>query len=268
MHILSKKIIILSFLVVVSLGLIAGFLLSSGSDTDDTQSAYPKVSRKALYEGIAKNLDTLSEDDQLKISMLIPGNVVKENVWSFSGTFKGESADRPFFGQIRMTCQVVETHACWKLQELVIDGTPYTLAIEDTVQTEELLPEEKENQILETTENQESGAKQEIKAEIEQTPNQEDTISKEIEQSVTKIKLPPKAPAVKSEEISIYRTVSDNVNARMGPGSDHGIAFKMPSSVSLKLLKKDGKWGEFEYKGANDQTGKIWIALSLVKKVN
>jgi len=200
------------------------------------------VTRKALYEGIAKNLEIISEDDQLGISMLIPGNKISDAVWTFSGTLQGDTADRPFYGDIQLTCPLAETPACWQLTSLVIDGNPYTLAISQSSASVDLLPEEQETLVIANAEPLETVIEETSEQTAAPTPSPEAITSK------------------------LYTTVSDNVNARMGPGSSFDVAFKMPTNVPLTLLEEQDTWGHFEYVGANNEVGQIWIALSLVKE--
>lgn len=229
-------------------------------------------SHKVLYESISHKLQELGDQEQLKPTLLIPGAQMGKNTWSFNGNLSGQTSDRPFFGTIVAVCDNLKDLDCWQLGSLTVNGVPYQFTVEnkrpmntvarvDTAKKtdSQSLPDrgvKSSNEDTTQQKQEDTAAKIEEKTEIKK-----ESPSVSIDLQTATLNKPQRI-----EKPVIWRTVTNNVNARMGPGSNYDIAFKMPQSVPLTLVKSENKWGQFEYTGANNQTGRIWIAMSLVKK--
>lgn len=65
-----------------------------------------------------------------------------------------------------------------------------------------------------------------------------------------------------SRQVRTWRTKSDRVRGYWGGPSISNRYYEIPSDVPLKLVRSDGKWGQYEYTGQNGKPGRVWIQLS------
>jgi hypothetical protein len=171
------------------------------------------------------------------------------------------------------TCGLTGGDYCWQLEELVVDGRQLELV---SSKVGKASPEN--TQFLKK--NSSELAEKETPVVGEQN---EDLVSNTVPEETSAGGSAPVAkasqdiaeedvPAVRDEEamlpvedVEIWHTTSNTVNARMGPGTDYEIAFQMPTSTPLKLMEEQNGWGRFSYSGQDGKSYSVWVAMSLVE---
>lgn len=218
---------------------IAGFaVLTWIFSPQQTNQRDQSISHKKLYDGISKNLKIITVEEDLKLTMLIPGERIKPNTWLFSGNFGEQTLNRPFYGQVTQTCNKVETHACWKIQELVIDGNPYQF------EGSELPP---------STYDAESML---FSSKKEPNPTSASSITLNLSLSTP----PQETHALNTQ----YHPIKDGVRAYAGPGERYDPVQTVNSDNLLVLNGKKANWGQFYISDQPDEL--LWINFDHVRK--
>ena len=190
---------------------------------------------------------------QTEAAFLAIGQGLDETSWSIRGTINKENRYIPVFAAIRYHCANHNEDAqCWSLEKLIIDGVHSPI---DTLKNGS-----RESSNAEDAEN--STAFQ-----IADRPRLQKTVEPPATSKV-KANISPKQrmQTETSKPLMIWRTRSDNVNARSGPGLDTKVVFKMNVTTPLTLIEQRKHWGLFEYSMANDELGHVWIHMSMVQK--
>lgn len=228
-----------------------------------------------VYAGILEALQPTLQLHEYSLTMLVPGNRMSEFEWNFRGTLAKESVTPPFYGQVNYTCGMAGGDYCWQLAELAVDGRQIELisgtvggvSADETMDTdpngsgddassnaqemdETIAPDangESSSDVLEETSS-------DIAAEAAQ-----DVVVEEVAAASEEPLSQPQ------EDVKIWHSTSSSVNARMGPGTDFDIAFKMPTSTPLKLMEQKNGWGRFSYSGQDGKVYSVWLAMSLVE---
>lgn len=206
------------------------------------------------------------EDRSVSVTMIIPGARV-EKAWAFTGSLQEGLTTKPFYGQLRERCKDYNAVSCWHLESLVVDGQTVVVldnelrGVEQTSGSGEALEGE-------TPVAQVSGDNNSTMSSPANT--EEGTQKKEPGPEVTTAQNGPtpsviKEPQKQTELVpQLWRTTSDNVNVRNGPGASYDAVFKMPSRVQLTLVREENGWGLYAYQGESGREGRVWIAKSLV----
>ncbi|WP_417796294.1 hypothetical protein [Terasakiella pusilla] len=218
----------------VALFSLAILIWYSRSQTPDTQ-----IIHKYLYEGISKNLRAVSSSDDLKITLLIPGEEVELNTWSFRGNINKQSSDQPFYGTIRKTCEKIETHACWKIQKLNIDGHVYQL--EDAN-----LPGRLKDQ--------------------ENTSLSFPQASLPTHASSITMDLPTLSQANTHTLNARYLPIQKTLEVHSGPGQRYNKIRTVQDNNVLVLTGKKRNWGQFY--NLNHPDDLFWIKFDHLRKIN
>lgn len=219
-----------------------------------------------IYAGILEALQPTLQLHEYGLTMLVPGNRMGEFEWNFRGTLSKESARPPFFGRVTYTCGTSDANYCWHLAELAVDGRQIEIitgAVGNEVVTETSIKQDNTADSAQAGE----GVKQEANSEpaLEKIAGKipsdvpDDAASEEVT-AVTS-----DTGALPVENVKIWHTTSNTVNARLGPGIDYGVAFQMPSSTPLKLIEEQDSWGRFSYLGEDGKVYSVWMAMSLVE---
>ena len=238
-----KKLIILILLVAICA--ISYIAISKRSDVIEISGP----SNSQLYRAITMQMIDLAPQIGAKVSLLVPGNKTNDSepTWNFRGALKGENSTKPFYGLINAICDDFTNEQCWSLSSLTIDGT---LAFKrKNLDTKEA---QAANKLMD------SSSSPNTALDTAETATDQPLVIEE-----TRVQ-PVTEEAVKPEEI--WHTRTNNVNGRVGPGTDFDIAFKISTPVNLSLVEQKGNWGLFKYKAINGGEGQVWISIKLVKK--
>lgn len=206
------------------------FFLNKNREPDEGVNAVPGPLAHQIYDAIRELTTTQLSDYGHAISLLVPGASIVENTWDFRGNARSAERDKPFFGSVENTCLEYGDITCWRLSSLTLDGSALPLV-----------------EVASSEDASENGDKK--------PPEQLTSLQPEIQKQVADIKPEPQ----------IWRTRTNNVNGRTGPGTNFGIAFKIPSSVDLGFLEERDGWGLFKYDAEGGKEGKIWISMRLVQ---
>lgn len=239
-----KKILIGLVVVVVSAA--AYFVFS---DVSKEQQTARGPSSRRLYSAIRTQMESLESSLGARVDLLVPGEVAAPSTWNFRGTLRDANAPKPFFGTIRSVCEVYLSPDCWELVTLSVDGL-------SVFSEEAMLPATRLSEIERSGPDEEAGRLESEKL------DQEDVMPMETAFSVER---PDETAQEKSPEKHWY-TRTDNVNGRLGPGTEYEIAFKIPSDLPLTLTESTSDWGLYKYPASNGKDGKIWIWMPLVEQ--
>lgn len=229
-----------------------------------------------VYAGILEALQPTLQLHDYSLTMLVPGNRMSEFEWNFRGTLSKESVTPPFYGQVNYICGMVGGDYCWQLGELAVDGRQIEL-ISGTaggVSTDDAMETDQSGSVGDT------GSTNAPELEDTSTPDTNGESSSDVldktssdsaadatdEVAVEEVAVASEEPLSQpQEDVKIWHTTSSAVNARMGPGTDFDIAFKMPTSTPLKLMEQQNGWGRFSYSGQDGKVYSVWLAMSLVE---
>jgi|GEM_PF-1814894 len=257
-----KKVVISAIVLVAVAG--AGFQWVHGQKDVPSGPA-----RNQVFVAGQQLLEGQLGDEAAKLTLLVVGTHPEENLWAIRGSLRAETDaeyTKPFFGEIESVCKSWQSLSCWQLKSLTIDGRSQLVA----------------NSRLRTRvagQGQEGDFNSTFSTATGSSPNpsevNEGTYAGQPPASETDIaklagggngsSATGVATAEPDREAVVWRTVNDRVNARSGPGTDYKVYLQMPSRVALRLLRREGEWGYFEYTGQNGQIGKVWISIGLVK---
>jgi len=196
------------------------------------------------------------------------------DLWSVRGTFNKENRNIPLFASVRYHCaNGKENERCWSLDKLIIDGIPSLIRTHKTDARKRpnvkgsagsLAPQSADGNLLRKTSKTQplSGVNATI------TPKSQEKSKFEMAGSENKAKANSvqQTPSTTTVASPIWRTRSNNVNARSGPGLDYKIIFKMSTTTTLILIEQQEGWGLFEYPAANREQGQVWIHMNMVQK--
>ncbi len=207
--------------------------------------------------------------DAAKLALLVVGAHPQENRWAIRGLLRAESDTeytKPFFGEIETICESWHSLTCWQLKSLTIDGRRQLAAnphLRTRVARQDQEPDIRPKFATATGSSPDPSVKSggvRVDQSRSSMSGAAGTASSGNRSSATGA-----ASAKPDGKSVIWRTVNDRVNARSGPGTEYKIYLQMPSRVGLRLLRREGDWGYFEYTGQNGQIGKVWISMGLVK---
>ncbi|AUG54557.1 hypothetical protein [Thalassospira marina] len=236
-----------------------------------------------LYSGIADQVTPVFDLHGYKIAMLVPGDRIEGDSWVFRGTARSGNLSPAYYGQVDYSCgpNGGDDGACWKLSQLVVDGRPLKLvgAVEGdsaAMADETTALENRESQALGMNNALDNNAAAGDSNDRQASAGQSDTSDVvkpdggANEADGADASSEPAAVAdngvTSATSGDVWRTTSDNVNARMGPGTDFEIAFAMPQSTPMQLLEQKNDWGHFAYSGPDGKTYRVWIYMNLVAK--
>ncbi|OSQ40486.1 hypothetical protein [Thalassospira mesophila] len=289
------------FIGVIVLGVIAlGVWLFWAQQKAEQQKTADRFrpSPAQLYAGISDRISPVFDMHGYKVAMLVPGDRTDEDRWVFRGTARSGNLSPAYYGQVEYICaaHAETTTDCWKLRELVVDGRPLEIS-EIGLPEDGAKPDDKT--ATETRESQALGmnnaldteddaknpdfaqpfAQGAVTGDATATSDPADDDKNSADASSEQGNMPaseasadktsePAAPAQAGAQVSgeVWRTTSNNVNARMGPGTDYEVAFAMPSTTAMSLLEQKNGWGRFSYQGPDGKTYRVWIYMSLVAK--
>ncbi|MDG4720107.1 MULTISPECIES: SH3 domain-containing protein [Thalassospira] len=225
-----------------------------------------------IYAGILEALQPTLQLHEYSLTMLVPGNRMGEFEWNFRGTLAKESVTPPFYGRVTYTCGLTGGSYCWQLVELAVDGRQIELITgaagnaepsgTQTTQSDAAMPAEAETS---TAREEQGQSASDVMAEAAPAVAEKTAVSVKEEVAAEEVAAASNdAAALPVEDVKIWHTTSDTVNARMGPGTGYDIAFKMPSSTPLKLMEEQDGWGRFSYSGQDGKVYSVWVAMSLV----
>lgn len=232
----------------------------------------------ALYTGMADQISPVFDLHGYKIAMLVPGDRTNGDSWVFRGTARSGNLSPAYYGQVDYTCgpKGGDTGNCWKLSQLVVDGRPLKLVgtVSDAGATGDVADTPDETAALESRESQALGMNNALDTEmpgddVDQPVAPEagaDSADKTAQVTADTADADSANGDVNSKKADVWRTTSDNVNARMGPGTDYEVAFAMPQSTPMQLLEQKDNWGHFSYVGPDGKTYRVWIYMNLVAK--
>ncbi|RCK34070.1 hypothetical protein TH9_06665 [Thalassospira xiamenensis] len=223
-----------------------------------------------IYAGIIEAVKPTLDVHGYGLTMLVPGNRLGEFEWDFRGTLGKENVSPPFYGRVTYVCEDNPQSYCWRLDELLINGRTIERISGDAQGLNER--ETAEGAAVETVEQVAAGfsADDQVGAsEISTDPQESETVSEnandtDVVAEVASVASENTVP-LPDDEVKIWHSTSDTVNARIGPGTDYKIAFQMPSATPLKLLEEQDGWGQFSYTGPNGKIYSVWIAMTLVE---
>lgn len=233
------------------IGIALGFVVILGGlgmslFSTPSENALPtSPSSKDLYETISHHLQLNLEGRGVAVTMIIPGAKHEDDVWQFTGSLKEDRSDKPFYGALKLRCDEFQNDSCWELETLVVNGHAVLVIPQDTIESAEVG----------------MGVSSVIKEDVAEGNNSS-------EQTVS---APSQSPDMKADsqvvESSVstpqyWKTKSDNVNARHGPGTKFPIAIQIPSYVKLTMVREENGWGLFEYAGKGGAKGRVWISMS------
>jgi len=217
-----------------------------------------------LYTAIHARMEPFETSQGANVDLLVPGEKVSDMTWNFRGGLKDQVSSKPFFGTIRSVCEDFSDAGCWELVTLSVDGM--TVFSEDAVQPGSNPPTALAAQEIEaapvsapvTMETADAAARP-------QKPDQTE------DASLRTASAEAGAPDIDASEAppparKIWHTQSDNVNGRMGPGTEYDVAFKIPPRLDLALVETKEDWGLFRYPARDGKEGKIWIWMPLVEQ--
>jgi hypothetical protein len=215
----------------------AAVIFKNTIDGDEYVNTVPTPPASQIYDAIRELTTEQFSDYGLAIALLVPGASITENTWDFRGNARTSERDKPFFGTIRNICLEFGDIACWRLSLLNLDGVALPLTSDASL-----------DETINQAANIASGQSEPLQSEI---------------QPQAKPQKPQAKPETKPE-LQIWRTRTNNVNGRMGPGTEFKIAFKIPDSINLGLIEKRDGWGLFRYDAEGGKEGKIWVSMRLV----
>ncbi|OKH87456.1 hypothetical protein [Thalassospira sp. TSL5-1] len=269
---------------IVVLGVVVaggGFYWTQQQAKQQRMANHFQPSPAQLYTGIADQVTPVFDLHGYKIAMLVPGDRTNGDSWVFRGTARSGNLSPAYYGQVDYTCgpQGGDEDACWKLSQLVVDGRPLKLVgtvaengdASDTPDETAAL-ESRESQALGMTNALDTampgdGAVQPVAPDASGAADRQasDGPADETAQATADDDGADNNNA-DQEKADVWRTTSDNVNARMGPGTDYEVAFAMPQSTPMQLLEQKDGWGHFSYVGPDGNTYRVWIYMNLVAK--
>ncbi len=228
--------------------LLIGFFFL-GIEKNDPDKITPSApSRDAIEKAVRELLELELNSRKFQPDVFVASPLRDINVWSLRGNLKttnSSGARQLFFARAKAVCGEWDDIACWKISALTVDGKP--LEIKDTTGPDGVAMNA--GSLADSAPDEKSG---------------EGLPSGSLENNT--LKSPGKSgPKVGSGR---WRTISDRVNARKGPGEDFETFFRMPKQVPLTLIKKDKDWGEFEYAGKDGTLGRVWIAMKVVEPID
>jgi hypothetical protein len=235
---MKKLLVVLVFLAAVPA---AAYVLMSG-DAVQTKHEIAGPSNSDLYTAIQEALRTHESGVGERLALLVPGEKVDLTSWNFRATVNSGDLSKPAFGTIRNLCDAFAETRCWELVSLEIDGQE---AFAEAAQ--------------ETGPSLDQSARLQLQ---DATPNEQDTpLEKEGGTALQPASAPNLPPTPET-----WHTRTDNVNGRVGPGTDYDVAFKMPMVLELTLIETRDGWGRFAYPASDGTAGEIWIWMQLVEK--
>ena len=232
---------------VVGLGLLSSlaFLLIGNK----TQVVKQEPNSSHFHTAIPPRILDALGGREATITMIIPGQRVGDEQWRFTGSLKEGRFDKPFYGVIFARCLNYDEISCWRLTELTVNGKPVMLAEgqENNVA--------QEGDILISDENPSQS-----KADTEAEPPVNGAVSVPVDVIVPALD----QGAAKVAAVTFWKTKSDNVNTRSGPGTNFPKGFVMPSYVKLTLVREEQGWGLFSYTAKGGGQGQVWIIKNFV----
>jgi|GEM_PF-6347198 uncharacterized protein YgiM (DUF1202 family) len=204
-------------------------------------------SNSVLYLAIQEALRAHESGIGERLSLLVPGEKVDLTSWNFRATTRNGDLSKPVFGTIRNLCDAFADANCWTLISLEIDGQPAFSG--QTSQSAPVL-----DQVVS------SPARNALSQERDEPAATQSTSLQPAAASDAPVLSETATPAEK------WRTRSENVNGRMGPGTEYDIAFKVPRGMALTLVETRSGWGRFEYPTSDGSGAQIWIWMQLVEK--
>lgn len=195
-------------------------------------------------------LDAVLADYDYSIASLVPGTQTPNGTWDFRGSVKKREVYSPVYGEVERVCADSTKLTCWALARLSIDGNLIEFG-------QTAPPTESASTALNMSDTGGDSVSSE-QTETEPSTGQGSASAAENREP---------ANALDAGSGDLWRSRSDNVRARLGPGVEHPIAFPMPSHVALRLVSQSGSWGEFEYETTAGNRAKVWIYLDLVEKI-
>lgn len=271
------------FVAVVIVGVGAAFTLSNSDDGAEDMPKTYTPNRAEVHEAVLARLAEYPEVVKIETAFLSIGAGEDAKTWSVRGTFDKENRNIPMFASVEHTCDGDNVSLpCWRLNELVVDGTAVTITgnlmdagkipsssnraapAGDTATNSVNQQSGSARQELLNSSTSEAGnaAAKQMAAKAQpsaapEAPEDDDVVALERETVVQ-----ARAPQTNAK---LWRTRSDSVNARATPSLEGDVVFNMSTSVPLTLINEEKPWGLFEYPSVNGQTGRVWIHLSVVE---
>lgn len=215
-------------------------------------------SSKHLYEAIHGHIQYTLEGRDVSVTMIIPGQRTGDNLWRFTGSLQEQRVAKPFYGNIKLLCPTYTDYSCWGLESFSVDGAWVPVDSIDGEQKPQAV-----DQAVEEERQSDLGMREEVEtSKVLAKAKAEQPSAKDLKK--TPLETEERRAVVDQSGVQFWKTKSDNVNGRQGPSTEAKIAFKMPSHVKLKLVRKEQHWGLFAYDAQGGVTGEIWISMRLV----